>query len=665
VRRLERLQGGGNKPEVVGMPQPYLRKFFFNRWAALGHDLLWIPIALFGAYWLRFNFGAIPPPFSAAAFQILLVLVPLQGFFFWFFGLYRGMWRFASLPDLLCILKSVCCGTALLLLIFFLYNRLAGIPRTVIFLYPLLLSCGLAGARFSYRLLKDRHRVFGKKAGLRTLVVGAGQGGELLLRDLLRRPEYAPLCLVDDNPAKLGREIHGVRVCGSLAEIGELVARYEIELVLLAIPSAGREVMRRVAGACARLGVDCRTLPALAELNGQEASSSQLRPLTLEDLLGREPVRLDALAIAGYLRGKVVLVTGGGGSIGSELCRQVARQQPSRLIVFEHGEYNLYAIDHELRQAFPGLSVLAVLGDVKNRARVEWVFAKFRPEVVFHAAAYKHVPMLELNPAEGVMNNVLGTRMVADAAVRHGAARFVLVSTDKAVNPTNVMGTTKRICELYCQNLAPASGTRFITTRFGNVLGSAGSVVPLFEKQIREGGPVTVTHPEITRYFMTIPEAASLILQAGAMGEGGEIFVLDMGEPMLIRELAEQMIRLSGLAPGKDVEIVYTGLRPGEKLFEEVFHAEESLRATSHPKLKLAASRRIDLEWLRAELARLEEAAASRDLDSLIAHLQTLVPEYDAAHARDALAARRGGRQGATAGAGAAWQKNGRDCVSG
>ncbi|MGV1098832.1 polysaccharide biosynthesis protein [Thiovibrio sp. JS02] len=619
----------------------YLRKILLTRLTAFAHDLVWVPLALYGAFWLRFNLHGVPAASLAMCAKMVVVAIPVNMMLFWALGLYRGIWRFASLPDLVRIFQSVFLGTCIIILFFFQYNRLAEIPRSVIVLYPLLLICGLAGPRFCYRLIKDRHKIFGKQTGQRTLIVGAGQGGELLVRDLLRRSEYMPVCLVDDNHAKHGREIHGVRVCGSLDDIEELVERYDIELVLLAIPSAGRRVVQRVAGVCAKVGVACRTLPSIEEMNGHEATFSQLRPLTLEDLLGRDAVQLDARAIAGYLKGKSVLITGGGGSIGSELCRQVARQKPARLIVFDHGEYNLYAIDHELRKDFADLEIIAVLGDVKNRDRVEWVFKKFRPEVVFHAAAYKHVPMLELNPAEGVKNNVNGTRVVADAADRHGARRFVLVSTDKAVNPANVMGTTKRIAELYCQNLALRSSTKFITTRFGNVLGSAGSVVPLFERQIREGGPVTVTHREITRYFMTIPEAASLILQAGSMGKGGEIYVLDMGEPMLIRDLAEQMIRLSGLEPGEDIEIVYTGLRPGEKLFEEVFHEQENLQGTTHPKLQLAESRRIDWDWLLAELDRLEAAAASRDLDILIAHLQIIVPEYDGAHARDELAARK------------------------
>ncbi|MFH1215344.1 MAG: nucleoside-diphosphate sugar epimerase/dehydratase [Pseudomonadota bacterium] len=617
------------------MPQTYLRKLFFNRWAAFLHDLLWIPLAFFGAYWIRFNFESIPPRLLTICFHILLVIFPIQGLLLWLFGLYRGMWRFASLPDLLRILKAVFSGTAVFLLVFFQYNRLDSVPRAVIFLYPLLLICGLAGPRFCYRLIKDRNKIFSKQTGQRTLIVGAGQGGELLVRDLLRQPDYVPVCLVDDNHAKHGREIHGVRVCGSLDDIEDLIDSYNIELVLLAIPSAGRNVMQRVASVCAKVGVVCRTLPSIEEMNGHQETISQLRSLTLEDLLGRDPVKLDHQAIVDYLGGKTVLVTGGGGSIGSELCRQIAGLKPLRIIIFDHSEFNLYAIDNELRTSFLELKIISVLGDMKNYDRVDWVFRKFSPNVVFHAAAYKHVPMLELNPAEGVQNNVFGTKVVADAADRYNVDRFVLVSTDKAVNPANVMGTTKRIAEIYCQNLNLRSQTKFVTTRFGNVLGSAGSVVPLFEKQIKNGGPITVTHREIKRYFMTIPEAVSLILQAGSMGKGGEIFVLEMGDPVYIKDLAEQMIRLSGLEPYRDIEIKYIGLRPGEKLFEEIFHESEDLRGTTHPKLQLAGARECDWGWLTKVLDELSRAATSRDVPGLIRHLREVVPEYKGLHVSD------------------------------
>jgi FlaA1/EpsC-like NDP-sugar epimerase len=357
-------------------------------------------------------------------------------------------------------------------------------------------------------------------------------------------------------------------------------------------------------------------------------SIEKLRPVTVEDLLGREVIEINYGAVAEYLARKVVLVTGGGGSIGSELCRQIALQKPDAIIIFESSEYNLYSIDQNLQREFPKLRIKPVLGDIKDENRVSWVFGQYLPNVVFHAAAYKHVPMLEFNPAEGVRNNVIGTTIVAEAADRFHVERFVLISTDKAVNPANTMGATKRAAELFCQNLDQRSETSFITTRFGNVLGSTGSVVPLFQRQIETGGPVTVTHPEITRYFMTIPESVSLILQAGSMGQGGEIFVLDMGEPVLIKDLAEQMIRLSGLEPGIDIEIDYIGLRPGEKLYEELLHESEGLQLTSHEKLLLAKSRTVKWEWLMEKLVCLQKAAASRNIEKLRKCLQDVVPEF-------------------------------------
>ena len=608
--------------------QKYIRRILLNKWAAFLHDLLWVPVVVLLAFWFRFNLHGMPNNYVQAFVHFTLLAMPVYAAFFWLFGLYRGIWRYASLPDLVRIVKAVSLGFLVVTLAAVVLVKLEEVPRTVLFLSPLLLAVSLVGSRLAYRLLKDRHFQLRRRVGKRTLVVGAGQAGDLLLRDLLTRQEYQPVALVDDDGKKQGKELHGVRVYGQLSDIHELTEALQVELVLFAIPSAHKGIVQHLIAECAAAGVEFKTLPSIHEENGDAVGVAKLRPLTLDDLLGRDPVQLDQQAIAAYLRLKTVLVTGSGGSIGSELCRQVAAVGPKRLILFDHGEFNLYAIDHELRVKFPRLEIITVLGDVKNRERVDWVFRKFRPDVIFHAAAYKHVPMVEINPAEGVCNNVIGTKLVAEAADHYGSECFVMVSTDKAVNPANVMGCTKRIAEIFCQNLAGRSKTRFITTRFGNVLGSAGSVVPLFEKQIRKGGPVTVTHRDITRFFMTIPEAVSLILQAGSMGEGGEIFVLDMGEPMLIRELAEQMIRLSGLVPGKDIEIIYTGLRPGEKLYEELFHTSENLRGTSHSKLQLAECRQFSWLWLRQEMQDLERAATSRDVAKLLHHLQKIVPEY-------------------------------------
>ena len=601
-----------------------------RRWLALAHDAAWVPLALLIAYWLRFNLGAVPDAYRPGLLSLMAVALPVQVAVFYAFGLYRGIWRFASIPDLIRIVKSVAVGAGLTFAGAFLAQRLQGVPRSVFLLYPLLLSLGLSGPRLVYRWWKDRGLNL-REDRPRALIIGAGRAGELLLRDLLKSRSYRPVGLLDDDPARHGMEIHGVRVLGPLDELERRVAEMAVDVVLLAMPSAPSAVVRRVVETCQRLGVTCRTLPSLAELADGRVEVARLREVSIEDLLGREPVSLDMDGIAALVAGRRVLVTGAGGSIGSELCRQIGRLKPARLVMVDHGEFNLYRIEQEMRAQL-GESCAPLLGDVRDAERMRWVFEHHRPEIVFHAAAYKHVPMVEENPAEGAKTNVFGTRVVADLAVETGTRVFVLVSTDKAVNPANVMGATKRVAELYCQNLdARAPRTAFITTRFGNVLGSAGSVVPKFREQIEAGGPVTVTHPEMTRYFMTIPEAVSLILQAGAMGKGGEIFVLDMGDPVKIVDLARQMIRLSGLEPDVDIAIAFTGLRPGEKLYEELFHEAEQLRGTAHPKLLLAGARSVPWRELNDRLADLAEACARRDVDMVREALRRIVPEFSAA----------------------------------
>ena len=614
------------------MLKNYFRRILFNRWAAFIHDLCWVPLAFLFAYWFRFNLDEIPVIYFKGFLFLSATSLPVYAAVFWFLGLYRGIWRFASLPDLTRIVKSVTFGSLIAFMLGAIFFRLEGVPRSILLLSPLLLTIGLASPRLCYRYFKDKRLRLHNVTMQRTLIVGAGHAGELLLQDLIHKQEFQPVALIDDDSRKHDREIHGVRVYGGIEDIPDIVRLLDVEQVLLAIPSASSKTVNRVIAECVKVGIECKTLPSIHELAGNNVNAGQLRPLTIKDLLGRAAISLDHRAIADCLNNKSVLVTGSGGSIGSELCRQIVALHPSRLILFDHGEFNLYSIDNELRSMSLKSEIITVLGDVKNRERVDWVFRKFSPDVVFHAAAYKHVPMIELNPAEGVQNNVKGTKVVADAADRFGVDRFVFVSTDKAVNPANVMGATKRIAEIYCQNLNERSATSYITTRFGNVLGSAGSVVPLFEKQIKNGGPVTVTHRDICRYFMTIPESVSLILQAGSMGRGGEIFVLDMGEPVLIRDLAEQMIKLSGLKPDTDIKIEYTGLRPGEKLYEEIFHESENLKGTSHPKLLLAASRHCDWSWLTKVLEDLDHAATSRNVPRLIEHLRTVVPEYNGSH---------------------------------
>jgi FlaA1/EpsC-like NDP-sugar epimerase len=600
-----------------------------SRGAAFAHDMTMTPLAWLVAYWLRFNLGAIPEPYFTQAWVGLLVIIPLQALVLWYFGLYRGVWRFASMPDLMRILKAVAVGVVLSMTMLFVVTRLHGVPRSVPLLFALLLVVMLSGPRFVYRWVKD-HR-FQYRPGQRVLIVGAGRAGEMLVRDLLRDPKhvYEPVAFVDDDRAKWGREVHGVRVAGGGEALPRLVADYAIDLIMLAVPSARGADMRRLVEASEATGLPFRTVPSLGDLTSGQVRVSELREVSIEDLLGREPVSLDWDGIRAGLTSRTILVTGAGGSIGSELCRQIARLEPARLVLLEQGEFNLYSIEMELRHALPGLPLEVHLGDVGDAVAVAWLFARYRPQVVFHAAAYKHVPMLEHQVREAVRNNVLGTRVVAEAADRFGAAQFVLISTDKAVNPANVMGASKRVAELFCQNLNARSATRFITVRFGNVLGSAGSVVPLFRRQIERGGPVTVTHPEMTRYFMTIPEASQLIMQAAVLGAGGEIFVLDMGEPIKIRYLAEQMIRLAGRVPGDDVEIRYTGLRPGEKLFEELFHDQEALAGTAHDKILLARHRAVAWPELVATLDEMAVACARYDEAALSAALQRLVPELE------------------------------------
>ena len=598
-----------------------------RRWAVLAHDTLWIPVSLLLAYWFRFNLGSIPSVQLPGLYWLILVALPVQAAFFHLFGLYRGIWRFASIPDLTRILKSVASGAALTFGLVFIFQRLQGVPRSVLLLYPMFLAAGLAAPRLLYRWWKDRslHLTSDRP---RALVIGAGRAGELLLRDLLKSNVYLPVGILDDDADKRGMEIHGIRVLGGLDDIRGQIRTMAVDVVLLAIPSAPHQLIRRVTQDCQQVDISCRTLPSLTELADGSVEVASLREVSIEDLLGRDPVVMNPDHLALLLRNRCVLVTGAGGSIGSELCRQVARMSPARLVMLDHGEFNLYNIEQEMRSRF-GDVCTPLLGDVRDSVRMRWVFEHFQPEVIFHAAAYKHVPLVEENPAEGVKTNVFGTCNVADLAVEFGARALVLVSTDKAVNPANVMGASKRTAELYCQNLDGRSPkTAFITTRFGNVLGSTGSVVPKFRQQIAAGGSVTVTHPDMTRFFMTIPEAVSLILQAGAMGKGGEIFVLDMGEPVKIVDLAEQMIRLSGLVPNEDIAIEFTGLRPGEKLYEELFHEAEQLSGTAHPKLMLAESREADWQMLTNQLEQLRDACARRDTDLVRYTLKSIVPEF-------------------------------------
>jgi FlaA1/EpsC-like NDP-sugar epimerase len=593
------------------------------------HDFLFISFAWMGAYWLRFNLGPIPHFIFHQALHTLPLVLILQSVAYWAFGVYRSVWRFFSLPDLFKILKAVFLGTFLIALVLYIDPRNLNFPRSIFPLYALLLMTFLCGPRFLYRRMRAPKPSTEKMQ--RVLIAGAGEGGESLVREILRShlQVYQPMGFVDDKKHKLGLDIHGVRVLGHCADIPKLVRTLGIDLIFIAMPSVSSSSMRKVVDYCENAGVPFRTLPAMQDLVSGKLSINSLREVSLEDLLGRDPVCLDWKQIESVVHSKVVLVSGGGGSIGLELCRQISRLSPKKLIVIEHSEFNLYALDQEMREKNAHIDFEGYLMDVTDEVGVADLIQKQRPEILFHAAAYKHVPMLEKQIRYAVKNNVLGTLILAEKALLYGVKKFVLISTDKAVNPTNIMGATKRIAEIICQILNANNQTHFITVRFGNVLGSAGSVIPLFRKQLAVGGPLTVTHPEITRFFMTIPEAAQLILQATAIGRGGEIFVLDMGEPVKICYLAEQMIRLSGKIPREDIAIQYIGLRPGEKLYEELFYETELSAKTEHEKIfKVNSVLSETIPALNDLVESLITAYRENNELSLKRLLARLVPEY-------------------------------------
>lgn len=600
-------------------------------------DLLALALAWAGAFWLRFNFSW-PENYGETVTTGLLFMLPAHVLACKLAGLYRGLWIFASLPDLKRVLKAVG-GTVLAMAAYVvLLSPQPAVPRSLVVLFPLLLVMLMAGGRIAYRMWKE-HRMFGALAGQGkpVIVIGAGSAAAVLVRDLERSPDWRVVGLLDDDAGKWGRELGGHRVIGAIEALPEVAQDLKARHAILAIPSASVGLRRKVADTCARAGLQLLTVPGLEDIMSGKVAVNALRKVEIEDLLGRETVCIDSANVAGLLAGQTVLVTGAGGSIGSELCRQIARFSPARLVLVEQSEYALYLIEQWFACQRLELEIVPLAADVRDRVRLEEIFAAWRPAVVFHAAAYKHVPLMEVGNAwQAVRNNVLGTLNVARCAQRYDAGRFVLISTDKAVNPTNVMGATKRLAEMLCQALyAHSSSTRVETVRFGNVLGSNGSVIPKFQEQIACGGPVTVTHPEITRYFMSIPEAALLVLQAGSMGEGGEIFVLDMGEPVKIVDLARNMIRLSGYSED-EIRIEFTGLRPGEKLYEELLADAEQTRPTQHPKLRIACSRPVDTA-LVAEVEAWLDSPASLSDDAVRAGLQRWVPEYQPAlHAAQA-----------------------------
>jgi FlaA1/EpsC-like NDP-sugar epimerase len=597
--------------------------------AAFSHDLLVAIVVWFFAYWIRFNFD-IPATFVSTMWLNLLWVLPVQVSCFLVFGLYQGVWRFASIPDLKRILKAIGVGGLLVASAYLMLKPFGVIPRSVLLLDPILLLLAMGASRFAYRAWKEHHQ-YGALIGLGkpVIVLGAGEAAVALVKDLARSETWQVVGLLDDERAMVGRLLFGAKVLGVISDLPVLAQKYQVAHVIVAMPSVDLSIRRAAVDIANACGMTVLTVPAFDDLMSGKVSISQIRKVEVEDLLGREPVQLDNVGLHDLIEGNAVLVTGAGGSIGSELCRQILKYHPSQLICVDTSEYALYQIEQEFSQLnLRGKTEITfVTANVKNEKRIKVLLSTYHPTVVYHAAAYKHVPLMEnVNVAEALSNNVLGTYCVAKACKDAEVRKFVLVSTDKAVNPTNVMGASKRLAEMVCQGLQDKRGTQFVTVRFGNVLGSSGSVIPKFREQIANGGPVTITHPEITRYFMSIPEAAQLVMQAGMMGTGGEIFVLDMGEAVKIVNLAKDMIRLSGLAED-EIDIVYTGLRPGEKLYEELLADDEHTLPTPHDKLRIALARSADMVWVK-KLLKWVDSIHDEDEQVIKAGLKTWVEEY-------------------------------------
>ena len=594
-------------------------------------DIAFVNLAVFLALYMRVEFKHgmfVDSPFlsNLARYAPIHTIVAIG--VFRLFKMYSSMWQFASVDDVMRIAGASLCTVLLHVFGMFLcgFSMPQSLPA-INFVLLFLLTCV---SRLSPRVVRNLlKRAKGRTNLRRTMLIGAGEAGSTILNEFQTsiHSRNNVVCIIDDDPSKVGQYLHGVRIVGTREAIPECARRYAVDDIVLAIPTASNRSKRELLTLCQKTGCHIKTLPALYQLANGDVSIQQIRNVQVEDLLGRDSVNVDLSHIDRYVRGKVVLVTGGGGSIGSELCRQLVRYQPKQLIIFDIYENNAYEIQQELRRNVPGFEPVVLIGSVRDRDRVNSVFETYHPDLVYHAAAHKHVPLMEDSPNEAIKNNVFGTLNVAQAADRYGASRFILVSTDKAVRPTNVMGASKRICEMIIQMMDQHSETGFVAVRFGNVLGSNGSVIPLFKEQIEKGGPVTVTHKDIIRYFMTIPEAVSLILQAGAYAAGGEIFVLDMGDPVRIDDLARNMIRLSGFEPDVDIEVVYTGLRPGEKLYEELLLDEEGLEKTKNELIYIGHPIEFDETAFREGLESLREEAADNS-DHIREAIKRMVPEY-------------------------------------
>ena len=627
----------GTEKNTAPLRKPFNYKLFWRRTALMIYDVISVILASYLAIIVRYNFrlDEIPRAFLIPIrnFMPLSILMTLG--LFWVFRMYHSLWAYAGEQELQnlvisCVLSGV--GNAVFLQLF----RVEGyqpVPQSYYFLYTFFLIACEFVSRFSYRYLRSmKHKRENRDNAISVMVIGAGEAANIIIKEIIGS-HFSTMtirCVIDDDRLKWGRYIQGVKIIGGRDKIKEACALYDIDQIIVAMPSVPRAQMKEILSICSETGCKVRTLPGMYQLVNGEVSVSKLRDVEIEDLLGREPVQVDIGSIIGYVQNKVVCVTGGGGSIGSELCRQSAGHKPKQLIILDIYENNAYDIQQELKITHPELNLVVLIASIRNTRRMNWIFEHYRPDIVYHAAAHKHVPLMEDSPCEAIKNNVFGTFKTARAAAMNGVQTFVMISTDKAVNPTNVMGCSKRICEIYVQSLDKwlrqhQGTTQFVTTRFGNVLGSNGSVIPLFREQIKNGGPVTVTHPDIIRFFMLIPEACQLVLEAGVKGNGGEILVFDMGKPVRIADLAKRMIKLSGV---KNVEVKYTGLRAGEKLYEEVLSNQENTKPSFHEKIRIAKVREYDFEVVSQEIDKLIEVSYTFDKLATVKEMKSIIPEY-------------------------------------
>lgn len=600
---------------------------------AIFHDTIMTVFAVLLAFITRFDGFNIPPD-SVDTLRNFFILTPIvQVPIFYMLGVYKGVWRYSSTPDLIKVIKSVLIATIALYSFAYLIFRLDVIPRSIPVLQILFLVTLMGGGRLIYRIFRDstEYGIYASKGREKLIIIGAGAGGERLFREIRKNPSLNlhVVGFIDDSDTFRNRTIHGVPVLGTTNDISQIISQSHVQKVFIAIPSADSIVLRRIYERLKPFKIEIRTLPSMIKTMEQDFKVQNLERIKIEDLLGREEIAIESYNVSKEIKGKKILITGAGGSIGSELCEQVAKFKPKALVAIDLSELNTYQLEKKLKGLYPELKLITLIGDIRDKESITTLIKNEKPEVVFHTAAYKHVPLMEFNPYESVRTNIFGTENVAKACISAEVERFVLVSTDKAVNPTNIMGTTKRVAELIVQDLKNISGnsTKLMTVRFGNVLGSSGSVIPLFRQQIKKGGPLTVTHKDITRYFMSIPEASKLVIQAGTMGQGGEIFVLNMGSPVKIYDLAKEMINLAGLTEGLDIEVQVTGLRPGEKLYEEPLMDQEALIRTTHPKVLVSRARPVvdNFDFLISKLRELKHFSERKDY---IKVLNQLVPEY-------------------------------------